>query len=69
MGKKFLLKLKPNEYNKGHPGSSVNVSAFAVCEDLIGQFDAASSEVTYFIQIHVSFKKNFHFQTGTLTIY
>ena len=45
MGKKFMLKLKPNEYNKGNPCSSINVSEFTVCEDLLGQFDAASSEV------------------------
>lgn len=45
MGKKLLLKLKISKYNADNHGSSINVSEFTVCEDLMQQFDATSSEV------------------------
>ena len=33
IGKRMLLKLRKNEYNKDHPLSGVSVSQFVVCED------------------------------------
>lgn len=45
MGKKLLLKIKINKHNKDNPGSSLNISEFIVCKDLMEHFDAATSKV------------------------
>lgn len=41
VGKNVILKMKRNDYNFRYPHSSISVTAFLTCEDLIGQFDAA----------------------------
>lgn len=46
MGKKLLLKLKISKYNADNPRSSLNIIEYTVCEDLMQQFDAATSEVS-----------------------
>ncbi|XP_054789830.1 replication protein A 70 kDa DNA-binding subunit B-like [Prosopis cineraria] len=45
IGKKLLLKLKINQYNKDFPNSSISVTQYTECEDLTGQFNDASQEV------------------------
>lgn len=49
MGRKLLLRIKISKYNEENPGSSLNVSEFTVCEDLMEQFNAATSEVMQFV--------------------
>lgn len=48
MGKKLLLAIRISRYNEQNPGSSLNVNAFTLCEDLLEQFNAATSEVIPF---------------------
>lgn len=45
IGKRFILRLWLNKYNEGHPGSSISVTEFAPCQDLMDAFNTASSEV------------------------
>ena len=45
MGKKLLLRIRYSKYNKDNPESILNISEFTVCEDLMEQFNAATSEV------------------------
>ncbi|KAI9108307.1 hypothetical protein K1719_020790 [Acacia pycnantha] len=44
VGKNVLLKLKMNDYNKKHPTSSISVSQYTICEDLLNQFNEANAE-------------------------
>ncbi|XP_028789424.1 uncharacterized protein LOC114745433 [Neltuma alba] len=44
VGKKLLIKLKLNEYNKNHPSSSISVGQFTYCEDLMDQFEQVTSQ-------------------------
>ncbi|KAK4275760.1 hypothetical protein QN277_018790 [Acacia crassicarpa] len=44
VGKNVLLKLKLNEYNKKYPTSSISVSQYTICEDLLSQFNEANVE-------------------------
>ncbi|XP_028752889.1 uncharacterized protein LOC114724812 [Neltuma alba] len=44
VGKNLLLIMKLNEYNKRHPGSSISVLQYQLCEDLMDQFTQASTE-------------------------
>ncbi|XP_028753464.1 uncharacterized protein LOC114713054 [Neltuma alba] len=45
VGKRMILKLKLNDYNRKHPHSSISVVQYTLCEDLIEQFTKASAEV------------------------
>lgn len=45
MGKKLLVRIRISKYNEDNPGSSLNVNEFTLCEDLLNQFNAATSEV------------------------
>ncbi|KAI9125288.1 hypothetical protein K1719_003904 [Acacia pycnantha] len=45
IGKKMILKMKLNKYNKEHPNSSVSVSTYADCANLIDDFNEAASQV------------------------
>ncbi|XP_028757285.1 uncharacterized protein LOC114716446 [Neltuma alba] len=44
IGKKMMLKMKLNDYNARHSSSSISVSSYTICEDLIEQFMQASNE-------------------------
>ncbi|XP_028766670.1 uncharacterized protein LOC114724483 [Neltuma alba] len=46
VGRKMILKLKLNEYNKKFPHSSISVIQYTNCEDLMDQFTQASSDVS-----------------------
>ncbi|KAI9106788.1 hypothetical protein K1719_022316 [Acacia pycnantha] len=45
LGKKMILKMKLNSFNKNHPNSSVSVATYAEATDLSDAFDAAATEV------------------------
>ncbi|KAI9103595.1 hypothetical protein K1719_023218 [Acacia pycnantha] len=45
LGKKMILKMKLNSYNKNHPNSSVSVATYAEAADLNDAFDATTTEV------------------------
>ncbi|KAI9114410.1 hypothetical protein K1719_014638 [Acacia pycnantha] len=45
IGKKMILKMKLNKYNKEHPNSSVSVTTYADCANLIDDFNEAASQV------------------------
>lgn len=44
VGKRVLLKMKRNEYNIRYPNSSISVTNFVICEDLMEQFDEADDD-------------------------
>ncbi|XP_028782229.1 replication protein A 70 kDa DNA-binding subunit A-like isoform X2 [Neltuma alba] len=44
VGKRMILKLKLNDYNKRYPSSSISVLQYTICEDLIEQFIHAAIE-------------------------
>ncbi|KAI9123203.1 hypothetical protein K1719_006092 [Acacia pycnantha] len=43
LGKKMILKMKLNSFNKNHPNSSVSVATYAEATDLSDAFDAAAT--------------------------
>ena len=45
VGKKIILKLKRNEYNKKYPSSSISMAQYTICEDLLEQFMKAFVKV------------------------
>lgn len=45
VGKKLLIKLRLNKYNVDYPNSSITVSAFTECTNLMGEFEETAVEV------------------------
>lgn len=45
VGKRMVITLKLNEYNKNHPNSSISVVSFSLCENLLDKFNAADDMV------------------------
>ncbi|KAI9091201.1 hypothetical protein K1719_028265 [Acacia pycnantha] len=45
LGKKMILKMKLNSFNKNHPNSSVSVATYAEATDLSDAFDAAATRI------------------------
>lgn len=41
VSKRILIKTRRSDWNLQHPNSSVSVSQFIMCDDLMGQFDNA----------------------------
>lgn len=44
VGTRVLLKMRRNDYNIRYPNSSVSVTHFVACEDLMDQFDEADDD-------------------------
>ena len=44
VGKRTLLKMRRNDYNIRYPHSSISVTQFILCEDLMNQFQNADDD-------------------------
>ena len=58
VGKRMMLRLKLNEYNKKFPHASISVVSFMMCENLLDKFDEVDDQVLVIIVIQIRFTVN-----------